>query len=106
MSNAIMITILVITTLSALLSGVAVFTNIAPEPAKPDPRIGEMQEALIAFEEDIHKTLEEMQKALLLMEHRMGKDAIERQREFKGQMDVHIEALLKAISDISEGDEL
>jgi hypothetical protein len=96
------VAILIIVTLSAILSGVAVFTHIAPEPLKPDPRIGEMQESLKAFEDDINKTLEEMQKALLLMEHRLGKDAIVRKDELKGHLDTYIEVLLKAISDLNE----
>jgi hypothetical protein len=96
------VAILVIVTISAILSGVAVFTNIAPEPPKPDPRIGEMQETIKAFEEDINKTLEEMQKAMLLMEHRLGKDAIVRKDELKAHLDTYVEVLLKAISDLNE----
>jgi hypothetical protein len=106
MTTALGITILLIATIAAILSGVAVFTNIAPEAPKPDPRIGEMQESLRVFEEDVNKTLEGMQKALLLMEHRLGKDAVERKNELKGHLDTYIEVLLKAISDINAEDEI
>jgi hypothetical protein len=100
--KAMEVAILLIATISAILSGVAVFTNIAPEMPKPDPRIGELQAAIESFEEDINKTLEEMQKAMLLMEHRLGKDSVARKDELKAHLDTYIEVLLKAISDINE----
>jgi len=106
MSPALGITILLIATIAAILSGVAVFTNIAPEPHRPDPRVGELQDALRAFEEDINKTLEDMQKALLLMEHRLGKEAAERRDGIKVHMDAHAEALLKAVHDINAEEEM
>jgi hypothetical protein len=99
------IAILLIATISAILSGVAVFTNIAPEAPKPDPRVGELQEALKAFEEDVNKTLEEMQKAMLLMEHRLGKDAVARKDEVKGHIDGQVQIMLKAILDINAEDD-
>ena len=71
--TALLIVILLISIVSSILAGVAVFTNVAPEPPKDDPRVDQVIIGL----EDIRATLEEIQKTLLLMERKIEKDAKE-----------------------------
>jgi len=94
------ITILLVATIAAILSGVSIFTSTAPDPPKPDPRIADLQETLKAFEEDINRTLEAMQKALLLTEHRLKKDIAANKEDLKSRLDAHVESLHKTITDL------
>jgi len=93
--TALGITILMISTVAAILAGVAVFTNITPEPPKDDPRVDTVLEDLA----EIKATLEEIQKTLLLMERKIEKDANATKAEFKGHVDNSIITLEKYIQD-------
>jgi len=94
------ITILLVATIAAILSGVSIFTSTAPDPPKPDPRIADLLEALKAFEEDINRTLEAMQKNLLMTEHRLKKDIAAHKEELKAHLDNHVASLQKTITDL------
>ena len=93
--TALQITILLISTIAALLAGVAVFTNVTPEPPKDDPRVDTVLEALA----DIRATLEEIQKTLLLMERKIEKDAIAAKIELREHIDNTAITLEKFIQD-------
>ncbi|MDR1841299.1 MAG: hypothetical protein LBQ86_05180 [Holophagales bacterium] len=102
--TALSITILLISTIAAILAGIAVFTNIAPEPPKEDPRINVIMEQIRDFEDEMKYTLEEIQKSLLLMERKIQKDAKEAQKGLLEHIDASIEVLLKAIHDLNPED--
>ena len=101
MPTALGITILIISTIAAILAGIAVFTNIAPEPPKEDPRIAVIIEQIKDFEEGMNYTLEEIQKSLLLMERKIQKEAREVQKELLEHIDASMEVLHKAIHDLN-----
>jgi hypothetical protein len=61
--------ILIVATISAILAGIAVFTNIRPE--KPDdPRIGPLVEGV----DDIRIKMDETLKTLMLLDAKTEKD--------------------------------
>lgn len=93
--TALGITILMISTVAAILAGVAVFTNITPEPPKDDPRV----DTVLADLAEIKATLEEIQKTLLLMERKIEKDANAAKAEIKGHIDNGMITLEKYIQD-------
>jgi hypothetical protein len=69
MPTAIAVLILIVATISAILSGIAVFTNVRPE--KPDdPRIGPLIEGV----DDARIKLDETLKILMLMDSKNDKD--------------------------------
>ena len=92
MPTAIGIVILLVATVAAILAGMAVFTNVRPE--KPDdPRIGQMFDSI----EEIKGMVNQAQKSLLTIEHRMEKDVKEIKYEVNGSLEKTLEALGKLI---------
>jgi hypothetical protein len=89
------ITILLISTVAAILAGVAVFTNITPEPPKDDPRV----DTVLADLAEIKATLEEIQKTLLLMERKIEKDANASRAGIMDHIDNGVITLEKFIQD-------
>jgi hypothetical protein len=97
--TALLVTVLLVSTIAAILAGVAVFTNIAPEPPKDDPRIGYILERIKGFEEKIKFSQEEVQKDLLLMDRKIDKEIAEIKKEINEHLDRSVEIILKAIQD-------
>ena len=92
MPTAIGIVILLVSAVAAILAGMAVFTNVRPE--KPDdPRIGQMFDSI----EEIKGMVNQAQKSLLTIEHRMEKDVKDIKYEVKESLDKTLEALNKLI---------
>jgi hypothetical protein len=88
-----LIVVLLVTTVAAILAGMAVFTNVRPE--KPDdPRIGQMFESI----EEIKGMVNQIQKSLLTIEHKMEKDVQGVKGDIKENIDRAIEAVDKMIN--------
>ena len=100
-ANVLGFTILLISTVAAVLAGVAVFTNIAPEPPKEDPRIGVILEIIKGLSDKLAFSQEEIQKDLLLMDRKMEKEIQGARKEVVEHVDKSVEIILKAIQDLN-----
>ncbi|MCL1908377.1 MAG: hypothetical protein FWG12_03295 [Holophagaceae bacterium] len=77
MPTTVGVVILLVSTVAAVLSGIAVFTNVRPE-RPDDPRIGLIFDSI----EETKSMLNQAQKTLLTIEHRLEKDI----KDFRGEM--------------------
>ena len=100
-ANVLGFTILLISTVAAVLAGIAVFTNIAPEPPKEDPRIGVILESLKGLNEKLASSQEEIRKDLLLINHKMEKEMLSSRKETAEHVDKSVEIILKAVQDLN-----
>jgi DNA-binding ferritin-like protein len=97
MPTAIGIVILLVTSVAAILAGMAVFTNVRPE--KPDdPRIGQIYDGV----EDIKGMVNQIQKSLLIMEQKTDKDTKDTRTEIKDSLDKMIMMLDKLSQEQSQ----
>ena len=77
MPTTVGVVILLVSTIAAVLAGIAVFTNVRPE-RPDDPRIGLIFDSI----EETKSMLNQAQKTLLTIEHRLEKDI----KEFRTEM--------------------
>jgi len=97
MPTSIAVMILIVATISAILAGIAVFTNIRPE--KPDdPRIGPLVEGV----DDIRIKLDETLKTLMLLDAKTDKDHREMAAAATDNFEKTLVAIDKIIQDNTE----
>ncbi len=79
MANAVLVLILMLSAISAILAGMAVFANNRP----PDTRLGEVLNDL----DEVKGLLQQVQKQVLQIERRLDKDMKESRNEIRESLD-------------------
>ncbi|MCL1894606.1 MAG: hypothetical protein FWG02_10335 [Holophagaceae bacterium] len=92
MPTSVGIVILLVSTISAILAGIAVFTNVRPE-RPDDPRVGLVFDSL----EETKGMVNQVQKSLLTIEHRLEKDLKDFRSEVNEQFLKVYEAIDRAL---------
>jgi len=91
MANGLAVLILMLSALSAIMAGMAVFSNSRP----PDLRFNQVLDDL----DELKSLVNQLQKSVLQIERKMEKDQRDARSEFKESIDKGIEKLEKRIQD-------
>lgn len=91
MANGLAVLILMLSALSAILAGMAVFSNSRP----PDLRVNQLLDDL----DELKSLMNQLQKSVLQIERKMEKDQRDARSEFKETLDKGVERLEKRIQE-------
>jgi predicted nucleic acid-binding Zn-ribbon protein len=94
MSNGLAVLILLLSALSAMLAGMAVFSNSRP----PDGRINQVMDEL----DELKNLLNQLQKSVLQLERKLEKDQKDAKTEYREILERVGERIDKRITDLSE----
>jgi len=93
MANGLAVLILMLSALSAILAGMAVFANSRP----PDIRFGQMMEDL----DELKSLVNQLQKSVLQMERKMEKDQRDIRTEFKETLEKGLEKVERKLHELA-----
>lgn len=94
MSNGLAVLILMLSALSAMLAGMAVFSNSRP----PDGRINQLMDEL----DELKNLLNQLQKSVLQLERKIEKDQKDSRTEYRDVLEKVADRIDKRISEIAE----
>ena len=92
MANGLAVLILMLSALSAILAGMAVFSNSRP----PDLRVNQVLDEL----DELKALVNQLQKSVLQIERKMEKDQRDVRSEFKEVLDKGIERIEKRLQEV------
>jgi len=93
MANGLAVLILLLSALSAILAGMAVFSNSRP----PDLRFNQVLDDL----DELKSLVNQLQKSVLQMERKMEKDQKDSRSELKESLDKSVERLERKIQELA-----